>query len=144
VTTEPISINGLSADQTFEVDLQLPDDITLADGEPSSVTVTATIGPSVSSRTFVVGVVCTGSGANACLPRLDQVSVTLSGAGGALSALTAADVTPTVDASGLDPGNHDLTPTIGALPEGVEVIAISPGAVPVTITAPQPTPTPAP
>ena len=144
VTTAPISINGLSADQTFEVDLQLPDDISLADGEPASVTVTATIGPSVSSRTFVVGIVCTGSGGNACLPRLDQVSVTLSGAGGALSALTAADVTPTVDASGLDPGNHDLTPTIGGLPEGVELIAINPGTVPVTITAPQPTPTPAP
>jgi len=144
VTTEPISIDGISADQTFEVDLQLPDDITLADGEPTSVTVTATIGPSVSSRTFVVGIVCTGSGSNACLPRLDQVSVTLSGAGGALSALTAADVTPTVDASGLDPGNHDLTPTIGGLPQGVEVIAINPGTVPVTITAPQPTPTPAP
>jgi YbbR domain-containing protein len=144
VTTEPISIDGISADQTFEVDLQLPDDITLADGEPTSVTVTATIGPSVSSRTFVVGIVCTGSGSNACLPRLDQVSVTLSGAGGALSALTAADVTPTVDASGLGPGDHDLTPTIGGLPEGVQLIAINPGTVPVTITAPQPTPTPAP
>ena len=144
ITTEQISVNGLSADQTFEVELQLPDDVSLADGEPSSVTVTATIGPSVSSRTFVVGIVCTGSGANACLPRLNQVSVTLSGAGGALSALTAADVTPTVDASGLNPGDHDLTPTIGGLPEGVELISINPGTVPVTITAPQPTPTPAP
>ena len=102
VTTEPISIDGLSADETFEVELQLPDDVTLADGEPSSVTVTATIGPSVSSRTFVVGVVCTGAGDNACLPRLDEISITLSGAGEALSALTAADLTPTVDASGLD------------------------------------------
>jgi YbbR domain-containing protein len=38
VTTQPISINGLSSDDTFEVELQLPDDVTLADGEPSSVT----------------------------------------------------------------------------------------------------------
>jgi len=144
VTTEPITIDGLAADETFEVELQLPDDISLADNEPTTVTVTATIGPSVSSRTFVVGVLCTGSGDNACVPRLDEVAITLSGAGEALSALTAADVTPTVDASGLDPGDHDLTPVVSGLPEGVELVGISPGAVPVTITAPEPPPTPAP
>ncbi len=144
VTTAPISIAGLSADDSFEVDLELPDDVTLADGEPSSVTVTVTIGPSVSSRTFIVGVLCTGAGDNACLPQIDQLAITLSGAGDALSALSAADVTPTVDASGLDPGTHNLTPVIGGLPDGVELVGISPGSVPVTIQAPQPPPTPTP
>ena len=144
VTTEPINIDGLSADETFEVELQLPEDVSLADGEPSSVTVTATIGPSVSSRTFVVGVVCTGAGDNACLPRLQEIAITLSGAGEALSALTAADLTPTVDASGLDPGNHDLTPAVSGLPDGVELVEINPATVPVTIQAPEPPPTPTP
>jgi YbbR domain-containing protein len=144
VTTAPISINGLSADDTFEVELQLPDDISLADGEPSTVTVTATIRPSVSSRTFVVGVVCTGSGDNACLPRLEEIAITLSGTGEALSALTAANLTPTVDASGLEPGDYELTPVVSGLPEGVELVGINPGTVPVTIEAPQPPPTPAP
>jgi YbbR domain-containing protein len=144
VTTEPISINGLSADETFERELQLPDGVTLGDGEPSTVTVTAAIRPSVSSRTFVVGIVCSGAGNNACLPGLDQLTITLSGAGGALSALSAADVTPTVDASGLAPGTYQLTPIVSGLPEGVELIAISPGTIPVTIQAPQPAPTPTP
>lgn len=144
ITTEAISIDGISASDASEIALQLPDDVTLADGEPSSVTVTVTIGPSVSSRTFVVGVVCTGAGANACLPQLNQVSVTLSGAGGALSALTAADVTPRLDASGLDPGTHDLTPVINGLPDGVELVGISPGTVRVTIQAPEPPPSPTP
>jgi YbbR domain-containing protein len=146
VTTAPISIDGLSADDTFEVELELPEDVTLADGEPSSVTVTATISafPPVSSRTFITGVVCTGAGDNACLPQIDQLSVTLSGPGDALSALSAADVTPTVDASGLDPGTHDLAPVVGGLPDGVEVVGISPGNVPVTIQAPEPPPTPTP
>jgi YbbR domain-containing protein len=144
VTTEPISIEGLSADETREVELQLPDDIALADGEPSTVTVTTSIGPSVSSRTFVVGVLCTGSGDNACLPRLDEVAITLSGAGEALSALTAASLTPTVDASGLDPGSYELTPVVSGLPDGVELVGISPGAIPVTIEAPEPPPTPTP
>jgi len=144
VTTEPLSIDGLTADETFERELQLPDGVTLGDGEPSTVTATATIGPSVSSRTFVVGIVCTGAGNNACLPGLDQLTITLSGAGGALSALSAADVTPTVDASGLAPGTYQLTPIVSGLPEGVELIAISPGTIPVTIQAPQPAPTPTP
>jgi YbbR domain-containing protein len=143
VTTEPITIDELSADQAFEVELQLPDDVSLADDEPTTVTVTATIGPSVSTRTFVVGVVCTGAGDNTCLPRVDEIAVTLSGAGEALSALTAASLTPTVDASGLDPGNHDLTPVVSGLPDGVELVDI-PATVPVTIVAPAPPPTPTP
>ena len=144
VTTEPISINDLSADGTFEVELQLPDGVTLGDGEPSTVTVTATIGPSVSSRTFVVGIVCIGAGDNSCLPGLDQLTITLSGAGDALSGLSASDVTPVVDASGLAPGTHSLTPAVSGLPEGVELLEINPGSVSVTIEAPDPGPTPTP
>lgn len=144
VTTEPISIDGLTADGTFEVELQLPEGVTLGDGEPSTVTVTASIGPSVSSRTFVVGIVCIGAGDNSCLPGLDQLAITLSGAGGALSGLSASDVTPIIDASGLPPGTHSLTPAVSGLPGGVELISISPGTVPVTIQAPQPAPSPTP
>jgi YbbR-like protein len=91
-----------------------------------------------------VGVTCTGAGDNACLPGLNEVAVTLSGAGDALSALTAADVTPSVDASGLDPGTYELAPAVSGLPDGVELEGISPGAVPVTIVAPEPPPTPSP
>jgi len=144
ILTDPISIDGASSDQTFEVELQLPDGITLADGEPSVVTVTASIVPSVSSRTFIVGVVCEGAGENACLPRLDQVAITLSGEGDALSALDAGELTPTVDASGLAPGEYSLTPVIAGLPDGVELVGVNPGTVPVTIAGPEPAPTPTP
>jgi YbbR domain-containing protein len=144
VTTAPVAIDGLSADETFEVELELPDDVSLADGEPDTVTVTATIGPSVSSRTFVVGVVCEGAEDNACLPRVEQVAVTLSGSGAALSSISAAALTPTVDASDLDPGNYDLTPSVGGLPQGVSLVGISPGTVPVSILAPAPPPSPTP
>ena len=144
VTTAPVAIDGLSADETFEVELELPDDVSLADGEPDTVTVTATIGPSVSSRTFVVGVVCEGAEDNACLPRVEQVAVTLSGSGAALSAISAAALTPTVDASDLDPGNYDLTPSVGGLPQGVSLVGISPGTIPVSILAPAPPPSPTP
>jgi YbbR domain-containing protein len=99
--------------------------------------------PSVSSRTFVLGIACQGAGANACLVGLEQVTVTVSGPGAALSGLTAAQLTPIVDAAGLDPGTYDLPLGVAGLPDGVELLAISPGTVSVTIVAPV-TPTPAP
>jgi YbbR domain-containing protein len=143
VVTEALSIDGVSADQSFDAALELPEDVRLAGGGDPVVTVTATIVPSVSSRTFVVGVVCENAGDNACLPGLEQVSVTLSGPGEALSTLTASALTPVVDAGGLDPGSYSLTPSLPALPEGVELQSIAPGSIPVTIVAPvEPTPAP--
>jgi len=143
VLTEPLNIDGASDTATFDAELVLPDGVRLFSRD-SVVTVTATIGPSVSSRTFVVGVVCEGAGDNACLPRLDQLTVTLSGPGEALGALSADDVTPTLDASGLAPGSYDLTPTLPGLPEGVELLGVAPATVPVVIEAPAPPPTPTP
>jgi YbbR domain-containing protein len=144
ILTEPISIDGASTSQTFEVALELPDGISLGPGEDEVVTVEATIGPSVSSRTFIVGVVCEGEGDNACLPRIDQIAITVSGSGEALSALSAAAVTPIVDVSGLAPGDYSLAPSIEGLPPGVDLLGISPVEVPVTVAAPAPPPTPAP
>ncbi len=146
IVTESLSIDGASEDQSFEAALELPDDVRLAGGAEAVVTVTATIVPSVSSRTFIVGVVCQGAGDNACLPGLEQVSVTLSGPGEALSTLNAAALTPVVDAGGLTPGSYNLTPSLAALPEGVELVSINNGAaIPVTIVAPvEPTPSPTP
>lgn len=144
ILTEPLSIDGASEDQVFEAELQLPDGASLVGGDEPVVTVTATIVPSVSGRTFVVGVLCQGAGENACLPRLQQLTLTLSGPGGVLAALTAADLTPIVDASGLAPGSYNLAPSLPALPPNVELIGMNPTTVPVTIQAPAPTPTPAP
>ena len=144
ILTAPISIDGASASQTFEVELQLPDGISLGPDEDEVVTVEATIGPSVSSRTFIVGIVCEGAGENACLPGVNQVAITVSGSGEALSSLTAEAVTPVVDVSGLPAGDHSLTPSITGLPAGVELLSVSPTVIPVSLVAPEPPPTPAP
>jgi YbbR domain-containing protein len=147
LTTAPLSIEGLSADEEFEAQLELPENVSLADGGEATVTVTATIVPSVSSRTFVLGVVCQNAGANACLPGLEQVAVTVSGPGEVLAGLSAGDLTPILDVGGLAPGSHSVTPQVGGLPEGAELLSISPGTVPVVIQAPAtpaPEPTPEP
>ena len=74
---------------------------------------------------------------NECVPAIEQLTVTLSGPGDTLSGLTAGDVTPALDVSGLAPGSYNLEPTIGVLPDGVELLGISPGTVAVTIRAPR-------
>ena len=143
ILTDSLDLTGLSANESFELDLIVPEDVRLLEPEDAVATVTLTIEPSVASRTFVVGVVCQGAGANACLPGLEQVAVTVSGPGSAFSELSAADVTPIVEVAGLEPGSYSLTPTIAGLPAGVSLDAVSPGSIPVTIVAPEtPAPTP--
>ena len=68
--------------------------------------------------------------------------MTLRGPAGSLADLDLPDLTPTLDASGLGPGSHTLTPTF-ALPNGVDLVSVSPGSVTVQIVPPA-TPTPAP
>ncbi len=146
VTTEELDIGGVSATQTFEAALVLPEGTRLArqSAEPV-VTVEASIIGSVSSRTFVVGVICQGAGTNGCQPSIDQLSLTLSGTGSALSQLEAGDLTPTVDVAGLAPGTYTITPVVPALPQGIEVLQIAPATVTVRVVAPStPQPTPAP
>ncbi len=147
VLTEELDIGGLSEDQEFELDLVLPDDARFLEPETGVVTVTVTIEPSVTSRTFVVGVICEGAGDNACLPGIEQAAITLSGPASAFAGVSAADLTPVVDVSGLDPGSYTLTPSIAGLPEGVSLDFVSPGSIPVTVVAPAtaaPTATPEP
>ena len=142
ILTEPISIDGSSSTEEFEAQLILPDGTRLESGDEPLVDVIATIVPSVSSRTFVVGVVCQNAGDNACLPSLEQVSVTIEGPGEVLAQLSAGDLTPIVDAAGLAAGEHSLTPAIVGLPDGVELLMISPGSISVVIEEPA-TPEPA-
>ena len=147
VLTQTVSLTGLAADEAFEVELILPDAVRLLEPDDAIATVTVGIQPSVSSRTFVVGVVCQGAGENACLPGIEQLAVTLSGPGAAFAQLNAGDITPLVDVAGLAPGAYSLTPTFAGIPDGVVIESVSPGSVPVTIVAPatpEPTPTPEP
>jgi YbbR domain-containing protein len=141
VATEPFSVNGLNASKTFTVNLVLPPGTTLPGGGQTTVTIAVTVTAQVGSRTFLVGVLCTGAAANTtCQPQISQLSVTVSGPIARLSALTAAQITPLVDASGLGVGQHEITPTL-SLPNGLTVLGFSPGQVPVVI-APVATPSP--
>jgi len=143
VVTAELSAAGANEDLSFDAALILPEGTRLT--EPlEAVAVSVAIEPLVSSRTFVVGLVCQGAPAgSACLPALGQVSVTLSGPTATLAGLSGAAITPIVNVSGRGPGTHTVSLTLPSLPARVNLIAISPTQVSVRIVPPA-TPTPSP
>jgi YbbR domain-containing protein len=135
ISTAPVSIVGLTDTTSLEAELELPDDTRLSDGD-RTVVVNIELRAAVATRTLLLGVACQGEGEGvACLPQQDQVSVTLRGQASVLADLDPGDLTPVLDVSGLDPGEYQLAPTID-LPNGVEVVSISPAEVPVTLQEP--------
>ena len=142
VTTQPIAIGNADANLARDVQLVLPEGTRLAE-DVAAPTVTVAIRPATATRTYLVGVICEGApDGSACLPEQSQLAVTLRGQATALAGLDPADLTPVLDASGLGPGEHELTPTF-SLPSGVDLVTVSPGTVTVVIRPPA-TPTPAP
>ncbi|MCA1587300.1 MAG: hypothetical protein LC744_01055 [Chloroflexi bacterium] len=146
VRTEPLNIDGATESLAFEAALVLPEETRLARAGAQPVAVVeATIGLSVGSRSFVVGLVCQGAGANGCQPSIQQVTLTLGGPSDVLRGLAAADLTPFVDVSLLAPGTYTMTPLLPPLPNGVEILQLAPNSVTVRVVAQAlPTPTPAP
>lgn len=143
VPTSPINVAGLTESTSFDAELDLPPDVRLASDTQAEV-VAVTVAATTASRTFQVGISCSGAPSDfACLPAVSQLSVTLSGPTATLAALNATDLVTTVDVSGLGPGTYRLTPQV-VLPNGVELVSISPGTVSVALVAPAPVPTPSP
>jgi YbbR domain-containing protein len=140
VTTEPISLAGSGQTVTRDAQLVLPDGTRVARDADTPV-VTIDIAPLIGTRTLLVGVICRNvPEGKECLPELSQLALTVRGRANLLAALDPADLTPTLNAAGLDDGDHELTPAV-SLPNGVSLVSVSPGTVTVTI---QPAATPAP
>jgi YbbR domain-containing protein len=135
VSTVPLNIAGISDTTSLEAELVLPDGTRLA-ADSDAVVVTVEVSQALTTRTFLLGVVCEGAdGDLTCLPQRDQVSVLLGGPASVLSGLTVAELSVVVDAGGLDAGVHQLTPSI-AIPDGLELVSVSPATVPVTLEEP--------
>ncbi len=144
VATQAVSIAGLTAAGTYQPELVIPAGVRLGAAASTTVTVTVSVEPTDASRTFLVGAACANApDGDACLPQTDQLAVTLGGPAAALDALSAGDLTLILDVAGLAPGTHQVTPAVPPLPDGVELIGISPGTVTVIIEAPAEPPPPA-
>jgi YbbR domain-containing protein len=141
VLTEPISLAGTNATLQAAGTLALPEGARLADPAAAEPTITVQIREIVAQRTLLLGLVCSGApSGSACLPRTEQISVTLLGTVTDLDALDVADLTAVLDVAGLGPGDHLVQPEV-TLPSGVTLVTMSPISVTVTIVPPA---TPAP
>lgn len=147
IPTEALSVDGAAETVVEERSIVVPEGVT-APAEGTSVTVTAEVVAFDAARTVLAAVGCDGApDGTTCLPQTDQLAVTVAGPTPTVNGIDSAGVTASVDAGGLGPGEHDLQPSIAGLPEGVELVSVSPGAVRVTIqplATPPPTPAPTP
>jgi YbbR domain-containing protein len=142
VSTRPLDIGGISATTSLEARLALPEGTRLA-ADTGPVVVTVEVEPTLATRTFLLGVVCTNADAGlSCLPQQDQAAVLLSGPAAVLADLAPGDLSLVVDAGGLGAGEHTLTPTID-VPDDVELVSVSPSGISVILQeAVTPSPSP--
>ncbi len=129
--TEPINVDGLSADVTLTVELRLPSGIQV---EPESVTVVLSISATQGEIALTVAPRVTGLG-EGLTENLQTSSLLLILAGDlpTLKELNASSVSATVDVTDLEPGVHVLTPII-LTPPVVELVSSDPAQVVIVIS----------
>ena len=139
--TDPIPMNGVSADETVRIGLALPTGV-VAVGD-DTVSVAIAVRPVTETRTFTAGLQLSGA-VNTMQYALstDRVLATIGGSSAELDRLSATPIAVDLDVAGLGPGVH-VVPITANLPTGTTLVAVSPPNVEVTITpAPETTPAP--
>lgn len=140
IDTEPVSIVGLSANETFETTLALPTGVVALDVE--TVRITVTVRPVTATRTYEVGLDLIGARPDRRYsPSTDQVLITLGGSVADLDRLEGATLQALLDVTDLDPGTTSVAVTTD-LPAGIAFVSASPDRVAVTVSIP-PSPSPA-
>jgi YbbR domain-containing protein len=142
VDTAPISMTGVSENETVKVPLALPTGVVAVDDSP--ITVIVKIRPVTATRTFSAGLRLVGA-ANDLTYALstDRVLVTIGGSTADLDRLSGATLVMDLDVTGLKVGVHQVAVTAN-LPAGTTLVAASPPKVTVTIAVPSPSAPPSP
>jgi YbbR domain-containing protein len=136
VRTQPISLDGRTADFDVTVGFDQPQGVTVI--APPTVDVHVQIIPVNASRTFSAGIVLGGARPDRQYAlSIPGANVTIGGAPAALDGLNGATLSLTANVADLEPGTHAETLTI-SLQAGLTVIAISPATVTVVVTAAPP------
>jgi len=132
VDTAPISMTGVSDNETVRVALALPTGVIPVGDD--SVSVTIDIRPVTATRTFDAGLRLVGA-RNDLRYELstDRVLVTIGGSTADLDRLAASTLVVDLDVTGLPAGSHDV-PVSANLPTGLTLVAASPPKVTVTAT----------
>jgi YbbR domain-containing protein len=141
VETQPLDLTGAEDDIETFVELNLPDGVSVADGD-SSVLVQVFIAAIEGSVTISLPVTPLGlvpNNAAELSPR--TVDVILSGPVPVLNKIKPSDIRVVADLKGLDLGTHQVDLSADVVPDKVSVESILPSTVEVTI-GPAATPTP--
>jgi YbbR domain-containing protein len=131
IDTFAVDVGGLSATKVFRIPLLVPEGIALVN--PVDATVTVTVVPLAGTRPFLIAVQVQNVGPN-LVAETDPSSLTVivGGPAPALVALTADQITLTVDAAGRAAGTYTVDAVIKA-PSGVTVQSVQPARVTLTI-----------
>ncbi len=137
--TGPVQVFGATSDVTVDVDLALPDGITVANG--TRIRVTVRIEPVTETRNYQAGLRLDGADpARRYSLSTDRVLVTLFGSVAELDRLSSVPLVLGVNVSSLGIGTYDIA-VAPSLPAGLTVVALEPATVTVVVAAP-PTPSP--
>jgi YbbR domain-containing protein len=132
--TAGVSVAGATSDVTTTTALDLPDGVQLL-GNPV-ITVTVTIRPVTSTRTFEAGLILVGARADRHYETsTDRVLIVIGGSIADLDRLSGSELFVNLDVTGLDTGVYQVK--VGAnLVTGLTLVGASPDPVTVTITVP--------
>jgi len=136
VDTAPVSISGMSANQTLETTLALPTGVVALDVQ--TVRVAIKLQPVTATRSYEVGVTLVGARPDRTYSlSTDRVILTLGGSVADLDRLEGGTLVATLDVTDLDTGTSAV-PVAADLPAGVALVSASPNRVSVTIAVPPP------
>ena len=138
--TEPISVNGATADINTTVGLALPTGIVGLGS--TQIDVTVTIEPVTATRTFSAGITLQGArGDRTYQLSTGQVLITVGGSIGDLDRLQGQTLQLLANVTGLSPGSH-VVKLEADLPPGLRLVSASPKSVTVVVGVPSPSPSP--
>jgi YbbR domain-containing protein len=138
--TMPIDLSGRTRDFEMDVQLDLPEGVTVTG--PGEVRISVSISEEEATRSYQVGVVPIGA-----RPGFEyglgstQVSVALGGPLSALERIDASGLTASLDVAELEAGRHMVPVTFNA-PFGLEEVSTTPEEVLVVVTEVLPEPSP--
>jgi YbbR domain-containing protein len=138
VDTAPVQIGGMSANQTLETTLALPNGVVALDVQ--TVRVSIVLRPVTATRSYQVGLSLVGARSDRIYSlSTDRVILTIGGSVADLDRLEGASLVATLDVTDLASGTRAIV-VEADLPPGVAFVAAGPDKVSVTVTTPPPSP----
>ncbi len=135
--TKEINISGLNQDKELQLDLVLPEGISLLSGESKAITITIKVSLEAQAKEVTAGFSYTGLGSGLTVTNISPsgVQVMVSGSAGVLGSLSSDNVVVNLDLSGRGAGSHliSISKASISISSGAAIVSFVPNNVTVTI-----------